>query len=514
MRTQAQTTARRFATILIAVAVAAALASCERGAEVRDRYVAEKLLWEAGKLNRARILNPDLNTPQMRERIAAQYREVIRTFPAPEGDPSALSDEEAEIARITGRSRLALAALLEHEEDLDAAVRLYASVRDSYAFSRELSVDASLALAAVEVKAGRWPEAVLAYDRMLERWPPAVGPDAVPDGRILRAPMNVAIVYRVEGDLESSAARFDDAREYYGRWAAEWPGTPTGELAMSLTAESLMHEERWVEAIAAYGEYDAAYGRRENRAALWLGMADVCETKLGRRDLARGFYERVEDVYGDELSGASAAVALAREDLDRGRHPAARERLEEVITRFPDEKEVTATAMQYLAASFEADGEWDRAVAEYYKLARDFPTTMYGMSALLHVADRYDTIGEAEAAASAYERAAAHYDRVILEFRGTPAEVAARRYLADTWIKQEMWEEAVNLLLESAARRPESTTSPVMMIEAADIYAARLGDAARAGDVLEQVMREYPDETWADEAAKKLVALGQARSDG
>jgi hypothetical protein len=50
--------------------------------------------------------------------------------------------------------------------------------------------------------------------------------------------------------------------------------------------------------------------------------------------------------------------------------------------------------MLYLAVSYESEGLWDSAVAQLNALAREHPTTLYGLTALQHVAELYEELGE------------------------------------------------------------------------------------------------------------------------
>ncbi len=496
-------------TIVLIIVVGIATTACETADEIRGRYAAEKLAWQAAKLSQAVGRNPDLATDEMRAGIAAKYREIVSSFPPPAGDVAGLSTEAVDIAFLAGQSRLILAGLAVKEDDLDEAARLYASVRDSYAFDRTLVLEGSFSLASVEERKDRWEEAVRVYEELLDRWPPAESSDAPPDARILRTPLYVAGGYQLRGDGNRAGAWYGRARDYYRDWISRWPGTLTAERAASLTAESFTHEERWDDAARAYLDFDRLHGDPENRASVWLGLAEIYETRLARRDLATQYYGRVEEEYRDDLSGAAAAIALARADLSAGRPRHAAARLEDVVERFGDEQTVAATAMHYLALAREMNDEWDKAAVTFYELARKYPTTIYGLTAHLHVAERYGAMGESEAAAGALERAAEHYSRVVRDHASTRAELVARAYLIDTRIEQEAWVDAASMLVETAELFPDSAASPAMLLQASEIYGRRLDDVARAQGVLEALIRAYPDGPWAEEAGRRAEALGR-----
>jgi TolA-binding protein len=276
---------------------------------------------------------------------------------------------------------------------------------------------------------------------------------------------------------------------------------------MSFRAETFLMEERWAEAAVAYEDLDRNYGHDSNRPGIWLTLADTYANRLNRPEIGRSYYLKVLEGYPDNIASATAALALAEGEIATGDHETARARLEDVAGRFPREDAVRATAIQYLAISYESEGLWDNAASQLNALAREHPTTLYGLTALQHIAEHYESVGEVNAAAAAYERAASHYERVIRDFSSTPAELASRGYLIDTRLKQERWEDAVRVLVETGERFPRSESSPDMMLQAADIYENRLADPEAAKDVLRSIVGLFPDTQAAAVAARRLEEL-------
>jgi tetratricopeptide (TPR) repeat protein len=472
---------------LLLLAALAVLGGCG-GGDLADRYAAEKLAWQAMKLSRAMRSNPELATDEMRGRLADTYRRIIRSFPPP-ADAGAMTDLEREVADITARSRSRLALLALDRDDTDEAIRLYASIRDSYAFDAALAMDGAFALAGIYERVDRWEDAISAYEEVLRRWESAEvgGPD--PDPQVLRIPIRIATGHVMRGEDEAARRRLAAARARYAEWEDRWAGSAVARLAAELSAETYTLEGRWQDAVAAYEAFDREYGDASNRGRVWMTLADLYETRLGEPLRADQYYSRVVEAYRDENAGGTAAIALAAHDIDRGDYEQARERLADVISRFRHEEALGATASHYVALSYEREGRWDSAVPALNNLASTYPTTMYGLSALLRVAEHFQDAGEADAAETALERAAEHYERVARDYADTPAELAARNYLIETRRRQERWPEAVDALLETARRYPDSPASPSMVLQAAEIVEEKLGDPDRARSLRAGVRR-------------------------
>lgn len=491
--------------ILVLVSIGFAFSGCGPRGGLSDRYVAERLAWQAQKLRRAMRDNPELATDEMRRALADKYGEIVRTFPPP-AEGAELDEYERDVAAISGMSRLALAALSAEEGDLDEAVRLYTSVRDSYAFDRGLAVDAMVSLARTYEQGQDWPSAVRVYEDLTATWA-AAGPDGSPDPRILASPIRVALGHQLLGDQSEARRAFAAAGAYYDRVASEWEGTPTAQAALAYKAEALEMGGRWAEAVAAYEQLDGLRGNESNRAELWLKLAELYELRLGRRARAEEYYRMVERDFSEDPAGATASIALARYDIERKKYGDTRARLERVVQSFGDNEPLAATAAHYIALSYELEGRWESAAPAYAAVAHDYPTTLYGLTALLHVSDRYLEMGETDVWESTLERAAEHYERVSRDYAGTPAEIAARTYLADVRARQGRWEEAAEILLDAAERHPESQASPGMLLRAADMCEKEMGDRTKAREILERLVTEYPESAPAKEAEKRLGAL-------
>lgn len=496
---------------LLAAAVTAGLlaalvvcgAGCGR-AELADRYEAERMAWQAGKLVRAMRSNPELATDEMRAEVEKSYKAIVRRFP-PIGEP--LTDEASDIASIAGQSRLALAAMAAERGDTDRAIELFASVRDSYAFDRRLVVEAHLAAGNAYEAADRWPAAAREYEALTAAWPPAANPSDPPDPRILRTPLKVAAGYAVRGERALAVDGFAKARAYYDKWIRNWEGSPTAKLALELKGESFAQEGRFAEAAETFELFDARHGDERNRAAIWLRLAEIYATGLGKAAKARDYYLKVAESYPEDVPGATASIALAGLDIEDGKYAQARARLEQVLARFKDERTVAATALHYLALSLELDGNWESAATRYNALAQEHPTTLYGLMAPLHVARHYRDAGAADAAARAFERAVQQYERIIVDSESTPAELAARNYLVEARLDQGEWAKAAEALVETAERFEESEAAPGVLMQAAELYASKLNDTGKAKETLERVVAAYDGSKAAEEAAARLEAL-------
>ncbi len=507
---------RQVAAILLFAALAVGLTGCGN-AELTERYRAERMSWQVRTLERAMSENAEIATDEMIARVMDGHREIVDRFPPPETIDEATPPEVVDVAMISAASRLALSSMLmgrataeTADESIGEAVELLESVRDRYSFERNLAVEAGLRLASVREATGDFGGAVDEMGDLLDRWGPAMDDKGdAPDLRILRLPLRRATSYAVRGMGDQATRVFEEANETYASWAETWSGSRTGEAALRMSADAYSAQGRWRDAVAVHERLDADYGSDENRANVWLSLAEIHGARLGDKRTSRMFYERVSDSYGETTAGATADVALALMDIAEGRYEEARERLTTVIDRFGDEEAIAATAKQHRAASFELEGRRDAAVAEYSALGAEFPTTMYGLAAPLKIVDLYEEMGETAAAVTALDEAAQIYARVTRDYGGTPAEMAARNYMIETRLRQESWGDAASLLSETAAKFPDTQAAPGMLLQAADIYRGKLDQPDRAAELLRAVIERYPEHAGVGRARDILESLAE-----
>jgi len=491
--------------VLALLSAAALVVGCGSG-EIRDRYEAEKMAWQAGKLARAMSTNPELATDEMRARVEEGYAAIVRRFRPPTPGET-LTRQASDIASISGQSRLALAALALDRDDPGKALELYRSVRDSYSFDRALSIDAYLGAGNALEIADQWPEAVRTYEELLADWRPAPSQAEAPDLRILRTPVRVALGYTARRDAAHASEWYERAYAYYDRWISDWDGSPTAALALDMKGEAYVQQGRFREAADAYELLDERYGTEDNRGALWLRLAEIYASGLGRPAKARDYYLMVTQAYAGEVAGATAEIAIARLNIEDGEYAAARIRLEKTLEDFKDEKAIAATALQYLALSHELEGAWESALPRYNALAQEHPTTLYGLAAPLHVARHYRDAGAAEAADKALARAVEHYERVIHDYASSPAELAARSHLVEALLDQHEWGKAADKLVETAGLFAGSEAAPGMLLQAAELYRGKLGDTAKATRTLETVRATYAGTPAAKAADDRLRSM-------
>jgi TolA-binding protein len=141
----------------------------------------------------------------------------------------------------------------------------------------------------------------------------------------------------------------------------------------------------------------------------------------------------------------------------------------------------------------------EAALAEFQSVAAAFPGTVVGTAAQYHAAAALmalDRFGEAETA----------YQAVV----GEGASVytgAARLGLAEAYVRQGRFGEAVSLLIDLAAQRDGALPVDGVLMQLADVH-VRAGQKAEARAVFQRVVDEFPQSPYVPQARQQLTLLG------
>ncbi|MCD4690354.1 hypothetical protein K8S17_02735, partial [bacterium] len=213
----------------------AALAICSAGCggeELTERYRAEKMSWRVRTLELAMSENAELATDEMVAGVIERHREIISRFPPPAVVDETTPAEVVDVAGISAASRLSLASLLvgratseNADEMLADAFELLESVRDEYAFDRDLAINAALRIAGLRELTGDWSGAIDELGGVLDTWGPTRSDRGdEPDVRILQVPRRRAAAYAIRGMADQAARVYAEAHATYSSWSGTWHG--------------------------------------------------------------------------------------------------------------------------------------------------------------------------------------------------------------------------------------------------------------------------------------------------
>lgn len=167
-------------------------------------------------------------------------------------------------------------------------------------------------------------------------------------------------------------------------------------------------------------------------------------------------------------------------------------------------------AYNFMASCRENSGRYEEAAAIYELLADGYPEYIVpqnpnidALNAPIKVAEMYQLIGGEARYFTKLEAARKYYDKLLPMYPNSPFEAAVLGKIVGTYLRENRYEEAVNLL-ESTKNDSTGLLSPRVMMILADIYMKNIGNHRKAEKVYRDFLKHYSDNS---AAAQMTIGL-------
>lgn len=484
--------------ITAAAALAALLlAGAGCGGEEEDlQYRAEKDLFDARKLA-GELAFPNINRDFL-ERAVSAYRSIVEEY----GDEAA--DEEMKMLVVAAQMELA---------ELEFRAELFEPARDDFLEVLELAdgipearANALWSAAYISSHIGDSAEAARLYSLFMERFlrPEAAAYTAGMNRRYLLTPIRLAEVSAALGDTAGRANALEKAVDLYRHILSSDPPPDLARETRYNLVTAFLLAGKWEDAIEAVRRMKKIYGDTRDLPGLMFLESRIMLSGFEDPGAAAGILDRIAREHSGSREAPSALLMIGGIRMGRGDLDGAEEVYEQVVENYPESSDEIVEATWQLARIEEMRGEWLDASLYYKSLYTDFPTTLQGLEAPLHIAGHYRDAGEKEAAEAAYRRAEEHYEKLVSRQYSESIRILAEEYYVRTFAEQGRWEDAAGRLLTLPVRYPEYSRFREAYLMAAAIYETELGNSAKALEILETCATRYPGTALAETARREM----------
>jgi len=349
------------------------------------------------------------------------------------------------------------------------------------------------------------PQALSAYEKVVQLGKPVVGPDSV-NLALLRIPLRLARLSRMMAENPGADGRYTSAISYYRDLATKWPDTQTGLYAMTHLAASYADQRSWRKAVDVLENVLRSYPRSDQapQVVMAIGNIYVNALRLPRRGLQ--IYQRLLENYPDFEGVGQVHLAIAAALLRMGKSEDALARFRWILDNFASDVPLSARAQLGIARAYEVHREWERALSEYRWLADNYPLTLEGIYAPLYVAQWYDRHGQERLAQVEYQAAVQRYSSLAQKYPRSRLALLAQQYLAVAYARLEKWRSALSMLGAIREQNAESPAAIASYLMSASIY-EQLGDYARAIQTYAAIVERYPNHPVTKEVRDRIPEL-------
>ncbi len=195
---------------------------------------------------------------------------------------------------------------------------------------------------------------------------------------------------------------------------------------------------------------------------------------------------------------------IAEADRRQADYKAARARLQRLAEQIKDKREPwMALIFLRLAQVLAQQEQWNDAHAIAAKIEKDYPD----------FAQQYEVdylIGRCLANQADFDAARKAYNKVILSAAGAKTETAAMAQwmIGETYFHQKNYQAALREYLRLETLYAYPNWQAAALLEAGKCH-QRLGETMQAAELYRQILRDYSETPFAEQAAKQLSAMGK-----
>lgn len=175
----------------------------------------------------------------------------------------------------------------------------------------------------------------------------------------------------------------------------------------------------------------------------------------------------------------------------------ARERYEEIVSKFSAEPEVAVEAVMEIAQSYYLQKDEENLINTYERITQQYPLTARGLRVPLMEAQYYAQTNQGEKAQGAFDKAISYYKKMTLDNKGLPVEFDIFKILANCYLAQNKAEEAIkiygDLLLRFAPTKEFSAQKAEFLVKSINtISVAKLKKFDLPVSIYQGFLEEYP----------------------
>ncbi len=209
----------------------------------------------------------------------------------------------------------------------------------------------------------------------------------------------------------------------------------------------------------------------------------------------------------DSTLAIEAEFTIARIYTIKEEFENAREQLRSIMTTFSSSKPVCAEALYMIGNSYQLENKWPQALDEYKKIISKYPLTGRGIAMPVYIAQYYKVNYQPEKMMAAYREAIEHFRGMANTYPFTPLGLQAYKLIIECYAAMNEWNDVIGTYDTMLTVYKGKMPLDGILLEMAFIYKKQLNDSVKAGETLEELMRQYPDSKLIQKAKNLLKEL-------
>jgi len=208
--------------------------------------------------------------------------------------------------------------------------------------------------------------------------------------------------------------------------------------------------------------------------------------------------------YPDTRLALDAEFNVARLYMAKEEWLNARKQLNAMLLTYHKNDAICAEVYFYIGKTYEIEKKWDIALSAYNKIIEKFPVTPRGMDLPVYLIQYYKSKFEPDKMMDAARAAAAHYKQLGQKYPNTYLEYSCRSLVTNCYVILKDWKNVAGSIEVIIEAYKDKAPMDAALFQLAFIYARELKDIAKAKNILERLVREYPKSKFLKAAKQAL----------
>lgn len=182
-----------------------------------------------------------------------------------------------------------------------------------------------------------------------------------------------------------------------------------------------------------------------------------------------------------------ARLYIVKEEYDRSRRQA-----QKILEKYQANDALCSEAVFLMGNSYQMENKWDAALAQYKRIARDYPVTPKGLEAPIYIAQYYKIKYQPDKMISALQEALTHYQGLSNKYPGTPLAFQADTLVAQCYLELKEWQNAIQTFSSMIETYQDKVAVDGVLLNMALVYSQELKDKPKAKETLQDLIKKYP----------------------
>lgn len=203
-------------------------------------------------------------------------------------------------------------------------------------------------------------------------------------------------------------------------------------------------------------------------------------------------YKDIITKYAKTVSSKKARLLLGRLYISKREFDAARGEFNNILKKFPEDKNYCAEALFAIGNSYEAEDKWSKALSTYESIMDDYIGTTRALNTPLYIANYYKRKNDDAGKNNYLLKAAGYYKKIAQAYPNTQLGYIALNYEITSLQLLEKWEVVLEILKNILIDYPNAPDiiRNVRMIEMISIQKLKIPQLAI--DILNDFINRHP----------------------